>query len=374
MATELIETEHGRADRTPECDRPAKWAALVEDTVIPLPERKVSAEVIKAQASVAPGKLLVRDHNSPDDQVLQDGDLVDLAEGNVFYTLAECDGSPRKFCSAPPKLAWFVDDRPEVTVRRDQTGETLRELFSIALHSKLIRDHEGPTDEPIDLGGAVSFTDGPVFYTRQVAALLNITVNARVFTEADGVKKVMSGREIASLVYPDAPNETRIWFVSGGGREIGLDEKVEIHGCEVFDVVRKKVDGGYEDGRVHQELERLRQSGQEVSLVSSTEAAVIYHALRARPGCVVSNTDVLVPVPSAYPGQMIDWAYLPDDSPLMGRVKGNPQDHRITALGRVWRRISYHPHNGGGGPAWNPALHGFHTYVGELLSWLYSAN
>jgi hypothetical protein len=184
----------------------------------------------------------------------------------------------------------------------------------------------------------------------------------------------MSGREIAGLVYPDAPNETRIFFVSEGGREIGLDEKVEIHGCEVFDVVRKKVDGGYENSRIHQELDRLRQSGQGVSLVTGAEPAVVYHALRARPGSAVNTTDVLVPVPSAYPGQMIDWAYLPDDSPLMGRVKGNPQDHRVTALGRVWRRISYHPHNGGGGPAWNPALHGFHTYVGELLSWLYNAN
>ena len=33
--------------------------------------------------------------------------------------------------------------------------------------------------------------------------------------------------------------------------------------------------------------------------------------------------------------------------------------------GRTWRRISYHPHNGGGGPAWNPALYNFHTYAGR---------
>lgn len=374
MAAELIETEHVRMDRASECDRPSKWAALVEDTVIPLPERKVSAEVIKAQASVPLEKMLVRDRNSPDDEIFKGGDLVDLAEGNVFYTLAECEAQPRGECSAPPKLAWFVDDRPEVTIRGVQTGETLRELFSLALHSKLIRDHEGPADEPVDLTSTVSFADGPVFYTRQVEAILSITVNARVFTEVDGVRKVMSGREIASLVYPDAPNETRIFLVSGGGREIGLDEKVEIHDCELFDVVRKKVDGGYENSRVHHELERLRQSGQEVSLLNATEPAVVYHALRVRPDSSVSTTDVLVPVPPSYPGQMIDWAYLPDDSSLIGRVKGSPQDHRITALGRVWRRISYHPHNGGGGPAWNPAIHGFHTYVGELLSWLYSAN
>ena len=76
------------------------------------------------------------------------------------------------------------------------------------------------------------------------------------------------------------------------------------------------------------------------------------------------------PCRQLYPGQFIDWAYLPNDSPLIGRVKGSPQDERITSLGVVWRRISYHPHSGGGGPAWNPGLHGFHTYIGELVSWL----
>ena len=56
-----------------------------------------------------------------------------------------------------------------------------------------------------------------------------------------------------------------------------------------------------------------------------------------------------------------------------GRVVGSAQDQRITALDRVWRQISDHPHNGGGGPAWNPTKHGFHTYLGELLSWLFNA-
>jgi hypothetical protein len=375
MATELIETEENRrAGEAAKCDRPAKWAALVEDALIPLPQRRVKGAVIKAQASVQLGSVLVRDHNSPDDVIVRDEDVVDLAEGNVFYTLAECDVEPRAHCSASPKLALFVNDRPEVTIRSTQTGLTIRELFNLPLNSKLVRDHEGGTDETIGLETAVLFDDGPVFYTRHVEALLSITVNARLFTEADGVRKTMTGRDIATLVYPEAPNETRIWLVSGGSREIGLDERIEIQSCEVFDVVRKKVDGGFQNDRVEQEVERMRLSGQQVSLVNSSEAAVVYHALRTNPGSAVAVTDILVPVPAGYPGQMIDWAYLPDDSPLIGRVKGSPQDHRMTALGRSWRRISYHPHNGGGGPAWNPALHGFHTYAGELLSWLYNAN
>lgn len=83
----------------------------------------------------------------------------------------------------------------------------------------------------------------------------------------------------------------------------------------------------------------------------------------------MATTDVLVPVPAGYPAAMLDLAYLPEGSALIGRVKGAPQT-TINAGGRVWRQISYHPHNGGGGPPWNPNVHGFHTYIDELLTWL----
>ena len=81
----------------------------------------------------------------------------------------------------------------------------------------------------------------------------------------------------------------------------------------------------------------------------------------------------MVVTAEGYPGSMLDFAYLPDGSPLIGHVVGSAQDARITALDRVWRQISYHPHNGGGGPAWNPTKHGLHTSLGVLLSWLFNA-
>jgi hypothetical protein len=55
------------------CNQP-KWAALVDDEVIPMPQQKVKARVIRAQASVTNG-LLVRDHNSPADVILRDGKM-----------------------------------------------------------------------------------------------------------------------------------------------------------------------------------------------------------------------------------------------------------------------------------------------------------
>src|SRR6266404_4820132 len=219
------------------CSPIAKWAAQVDDKVIPMPERKVKVTVIKAQACVAEDKVLVRDHNSPDDVILGDNEVVDLAGGNVFYTMAVCDVQPRPGCTEPPKVAFFVNDSAEVTVRKSQTGQTLRDLFGLPLHANLVRDDEGGNDQPIALTDAVEFEDGPVFYSRAIVAELSITVNAQKFTEHDGVHHIMTGEQIATLVYAQNPRETRVWEVSPEKREIELDKEVEIRGCEVFDVV-----------------------------------------------------------------------------------------------------------------------------------------
>lgn len=96
--------------------------------------------------------------------------------------------------------------------------------------------------------------------------------------------------------------------------------------------------------------------------------AVIYAGLPSSLG-TVEKTDVLVPVPSGYPQAMLDYAFLPADSPLKGVVPGAVQEN-VQFGNRSWTRISYHPHNGGGGPAWDPRIHGFHTYVDEVLTWL----
>jgi hypothetical protein len=372
MSTNIQQPSIQSQPTSQHCPQPPKWTALIDDEVIPLPKKNVKARVIKAQASVPDSQVLVRDHNSPNDVVIGDDVEVDLSEGNVFYTLARCDVKVRAACSEPAKLAFFVDDRAEITVRASQTGRTLRELFGMSLNTNIVRDDEGKNDQPIGLKDPAEFRDGPVFYSRSHKADLSITVNSRRFTEHDGVKGVMAGEQIASLVYPQNPRDTRVWEVSPERREIGLDEKIDIKGCEVFDVVRKKVDGGYEAGRVDLELEKLRESNQVVTKTTNPDG-VIYRDLRTRPGNSVAKTDVFVLIPGGYPGQMLDGACLPIGSALIGKVKGSPQS-QINVDGRAWQLISYHPHNGGGGPAWNPAIHGFHTYVGELLSWLYDVN
>ena len=349
---------------------PAKWAALVDDEVVWAPARRVQAIVLLEQAG-EDGKVLVRDHNSPNDVLIGKDDDVDLAEGNIFYTLDGGEAQPRGECQEPAKLAYFIDDRPEIVTRPEQTGSTLRSLFHLQKNVWLIRDLESRNDVEIAPDDAATFHDGPVFYTREVEHRLAITVNARVFTDKDGVKEEMNGKDIAKLVYPQNADETTVHELSPTARDIPLTLDLHICGGEVFEVVRKSVTGGFTNERVEREVSELTSSGQKMTFVTTPVNAVIYHSLRTKTGAPVLTTDVLVLVPSSYPGQMIDGAYLPDNSPLIGKVKGEPQDNYVQADGRRWRLISYHPHNGGGGPAWNPGIYGFHTYIAELLSWLY---
>lgn len=126
--------------------------------------------------------------------------------------------------------------------------------------------------------------------------------------------------------------------------------------------------------RIERELHRLREGGQEATLVTGTRECVLYTAVPtsgAALGLPV-ETDVIVPVPEGYPGSTIDLAGLPVDSPLLARVAGGSNNQGIiaTADGRQWQLASYHPHNGGGGPQWDQMQHGFHTYFDHLLSWL----
>lgn len=124
--------------------------------------------------------------------------------------------------------------------------------------------------------------------------------------------------------------------------------------------------------RVERELALLAAGGQEAELVAGSEEVVLYRALPTTGGGrgLPASTDAIAPVPSGYPAT-IDLAGLPEGSLLLPHVKGGGNVQRIvTAAGRRWVLVSYHPHGNGGGPPWDPTRHGFHTYAGELLAWL----
>jgi uncharacterized C2H2 Zn-finger protein len=110
--------------------------------------------------------VLVRDHGSEQDVAFPDDAVLDLADGNVFFTVPRCDYRSKGMTTAPAKCAFFVDDRPALTLRSDQTGHTLRELFGLADDVGLFRDYQSPQDQPIGSSTLVRFSDGPVFYSR----------------------------------------------------------------------------------------------------------------------------------------------------------------------------------------------------------------
>lgn len=367
--------KEGRAAAPAKHDKPshpaAKWAAKIEDQYVPSPNRMVKVSVLKEQANIPRECVLVRDFNGEDDVALKDNEVVNLADGNVFYAVPANEVPNQCARNKGPKLAYFVDDRPEETLRADQTGKTVRELFGFTPDVLLFRDYESPIDQLIGLDDKANFHDGPVFYTRRKLKHLKIFVNDKPFTEDDGVKHEMKGREIAKLVFDDPENYDV--YKLPGDEEIKPNQVVKIHDCERFKVIRKTVTGGYELARIERELELLRQSGAKVTFVPEVPG-VVYHGIPARHNYPhLRATDVFVTLPGGYPGQALDGAYLPQGSPLLGRVVGNPQGNVVTALGRTWQLVSYHPHAGGGAPPWNKDKHGFHTYVDELLTWVHRA-
>ena len=371
----VINTENSQAHLAEQTQvRPSgeRWCVLIEETVVPVPQRRVNVSVLSDHAKIPAGNVLVRDHDGESDTTLVGEELLDLAEGNVFYVLPSQEAPPRNTASAPAKRAIFVDERFVLIEHPNHTGRTVRQLFGLALEVGLYRECGAPEDHHIGLEDSACFHDGPVFRTHRKHSKLEIIVNCKPFTEADGVKAEMAGAEIASLVTKD-PGKHEV-FQLPQETSVPLNQAVKIHNKEEFRVIRKDVAGGYEPARIQREIDLLRAGGARVTFVDQPSAAVIYHDLPTRPGYQrIKTTDVLVLVPNGYPGQPIDGAFLPQGSPLLGKVVGAPQNQLVAALGNGWQLVSYHPHAGGGGPPWNKDRNGFHTYLDEILTWLYRA-
>lgn len=195
---------------------------------------------------------------------------------------------------------------------------------------------------------------------------LFIFANRIRFEECQGVKPVMTENELAGLVGLNSETAIVRRILCGDELSDPLSGLQKIKPGDQFVVTRKCVNGGFQD-RVELELSRLRESSQDVEFVRTPVPYVIYKNVPTKTKGI--KTDVVVAVPSGYPANMLDRAGFPENSPLIAQVKGSPQEV-VDIGGRAWRMISYHPHNGGGGAPWDPSIHGFHTYLAEILAWL----
>ncbi len=360
-------------NKTPETDKKQdgaapKWAAVINDALIPMPKSNIRAVVLREQSGIPKEQVIVRDHNSSDDPIVQENERIDLGAGNVFYSVPACDAQSRANCTAAAKLAYVVDDRWEIVTRSDQTGRTLRDLFDLNDDVDLLRDYESPNDQLINDADRAQFGDGCVFRTRQQQHKLFIIVNKRRYGERDGVKDRMTGREIASLA-SDQPQNTRVEKISGEApQEIGLDETIDIHCGDEFRVIRLNVNAGFQPERVRREIALLRDGGARVTLIEGPVPAVIYHDVPVRAGLPVAMTDVLVKIPPGYPGGFLDNAFLPVNSPLLTCTPGGVQQTE-SFNGRAWTQKSIHPHAANAIP-WDKDRHGLHTYYDEIQNWL----
>jgi sulfur carrier protein ThiS len=213
------------------CGPQPKWAARIEDQYTPAPQRMVKVQVLMDQANVAPGSVLVRDLGGEHDLALNREQVIDLAEGNVFYVVPECEAPKPTGRQAPPKLAFVVDDRPEETLRADQTGRTLRELFGFTPEVQLFRDYESPNDEAIGLDQSVRFADGPVFYTRRHKPhMVTITINGKTYELHQEKASVKELKQLAGIPLAD------VLVKIVNGQMVPLDDNavVELHCGEVF--------------------------------------------------------------------------------------------------------------------------------------------
>jgi len=142
-----------------------KWFAFIGDRKIDVPQQVVRAELLIHLANLPKGTKLVRDYDSQNDAVLGDEGEVDLGIGNVFRIATPCENPVTPPCDSLPKLAFAVNDRVEVTTRRDHEAEAFRLWFGIEATSQLVRDYEGPADRKIKKLETIMYGDGPVFTT-----------------------------------------------------------------------------------------------------------------------------------------------------------------------------------------------------------------
>jgi hypothetical protein len=192
-----------------------------------MPRRKLTARDILDQAGVGKEFVLVRDHGSQHDVVLDDDAVVDLADGNVFRVIPRCEAGPQAPCKESAKLAFVCDDAWKVTLIGKQTVHSLKRLLGLPDDAELLRDFESPHDEKLEDGDAVNFADGPVF-TAKRAVRYCINIEGKEYDWNEATITTAQIRTLGSL-----PADQQVVCEDADGRERTLreDEVVTLDPC-----------------------------------------------------------------------------------------------------------------------------------------------
>lgn len=230
-----------------------RWVGLFDDRLVILPRRSVPVSLLRILASISQDHALIRDRESPVDDVLDDGSTIDLAEGNVFRTAPRCDVAGSSVGSGRAKKAFSVDDRFEIVVIDELKREDLLSLFGLPPTTAIVRDLETPNDQEISPGAVVRFHDGPSFLTRgahpqHIDVVIATTAG---FYPAEGAERVPINQPVKVQLAKAAKAlkivDTAGWIARVGTQEIDVEKSYAANGltCKVeIDYSRREGGGG----------------------------------------------------------------------------------------------------------------------------------
>ncbi len=363
-----------------------KWAAIVNDRIIPLPRQIVTARTVKEQAGVGDEFLLIRDYQSNVDAALADDAELDLSEGNVFRLLPRCNAPAESDVKdEPAKFAFFVDDVFKVTITSNQTEDSMRRLFGLDPKVQLLRDLESPNDTPIAENESIRFADGPVYIT-----YFDIELNCGCGEEPPSAgayviriddkryvvrSKSLTGRELLKL----AGKNPAEWLLNQKIRKqfvpIDLDQVVDFTACGVerFTTLPNEQSEGRPPSRrqfmlPEPDTEALDAAG--VTWETVTERGtnwVIIHGVQLPEIFVARQTSVAIRIPGTYPPAALDMAYF---SPAVQRQDGKliaNTDGTETIEGVAWQQWSRHYTSSN---PWKPGQYNLFTHFLLSQSWL----
>lgn len=110
--------------------------------------------------------------------------------------------------------------------------------------------------------------------------------------------------------------------------------------------------------QIVREVEELQKDGYSIDLIDAEGwANVVFHSYALPSGYNKKSTDLLLRFPISYPHGRPDMFWTDHDLTLVGGGIPKNADVVEPALGKKWRRFSWHPKN------WNPGADNLCTYL-----------
>jgi hypothetical protein len=107
-----------------------------------------------------------------------------------------------------------------------------------------------------------------------------------------------------------------------------------------------------------EEIQSLEKNGYSIDVVEGDGwANAVFHDYPVPAGYCKKSTELLLRIPLSYPNGRPDMFWTDEDLTLIGGGIPRSAEQIELALGKQWRRFSWHPQS------WNPGVDSLRTYV-----------